>query len=385
MIGIQIVVGLGILTLAWMLSLVALKPRDVRLRSITAVVVCWTLGLPFVVYASRGVDFLGLQPMWSQVTNHVLIMTGAYCLVCFFSYSAFDRRQAGVRAKWHALVLVVVVSTLLVTAAFIPAALRTIAAQVTTGKGQEARGVFSISLFYTVANCYLLSAFLSSALATRRIVRHAEGGLRFALRITMAGLAALILAFTIFAVSSSLHFADTDLPDPVRVAGVMLLLPGFGLFLFGITVPAAVTRVAAGRIWWRHLRAYRTLTPLWTLLHAEFPEDALTRVPTSPRLDRLRFTGVHRRFYRRVIECRDGLVRISPYMAHVQAAEPQTDSAPTQLAQQLRQALQARASGVEVRGRPMSIASPATDGLDADVDELLALASALQPVGASAR
>ncbi|WP_405166244.1 hypothetical protein OG203_14855 [Nocardia sp. NBC_01499] len=385
MIGIQIVVGLGLLTLAWMLSLVARKPRDVRLRSITAAVACWTAGLPFVVYASKGVDFLGLEPMWSQLINHVLILTGAYCLVCFFSYSAFDRHQAGVRAKWHALVLVAVVSTVIVAAVIMPAELRTIGAQVTTGKGQEARGVFSISLFYTTANCYLLAAFLSAAMATRRIVRHAKGGLRLALLITMAGLATLIVAFAIFTISSSLHFANTDLPDAVRVAGVMLLLPGFGLFLLGITVPAAVTRVAAGRVWLRHLRAYHTLTPLWTLLHAEFPEDALIRVPTSPRLDRLRVTGVHRRFYRRVIECRDGLVRISPYMAHIQAADLQNAAAPTQLAQQLRQALHARASGVEVRGRPMPIASPVAAGLDADVDELLALASALPPVGASAR
>ncbi|MFI9400603.1 hypothetical protein [Nocardia sp. NPDC052316] len=203
MIGIQIVEGIALLTLAWMLSLVALKPRDVRLRSITAVVVCWSAGLPFVMHASDGEYFLGLDPMWCQFVNHALIMTGAYCVVCFFSYSAFDRREAGARAKRHAVVLVAVVLTTAVATAIMPEELRVIGATVTSGRGIQARGVFSISLFYTAANCYLLYAFLSATLATRRAIRHAEGGLRFALLITMAGLATLVLAFAIFTVSSS--------------------------------------------------------------------------------------------------------------------------------------------------------------------------------------
>ncbi|MFI9400602.1 MAB_1171c family putative transporter [Nocardia sp. NPDC052316] len=175
------------------------------------------------------------------------------------------------------------------------------------------------------------------------------------------------------------------MPDPIRVAGVMLLLPGFGLFLIGITVPAAVTRVSAARIWWRHLRAYHTLTPLWAVLHAEFPEDALIRESARSRFDRFRVTGVHRRFYRRVIECRDGLVRISPYLVYIQTAEAHRAGTSTELAQQLRRALRARAAGLEISGRPVSIATPAADGLDADVDELLALADALRAVGAAAR
>ncbi|PXX69385.1 hypothetical protein DFR70_1021074 [Nocardia tenerifensis] len=71
-----------------------------------------------------------------------------------------------------------------------------------------------------------------------------------------------------------------------------------------------------------------------------------------------------------------GLVRISPYLAHIQAADAEEPSTPTESARQLRQALHARPR-CSVPGRPMPIARLAAEGLDADVDELLVPAGAL--------
>ncbi|WP_084653942.1 MAB_1171c family putative transporter [Nocardia altamirensis] len=383
---IPIVAWLEAAALVWMLSLVVRRPRDVRLRWITAMVACWSGNLPCILQAVKGEAFLGLDPMWWQFIGQVLVLTGAYCMVCFFAFTLLDERRAAVRAKRQALVLVTVLIVLLVATVIMPADMRLIGARLSSYQDPAARGVASIALFYTAANAFMLYAEVTAAVSTGRAVRHAAGWFRRALLITTAGSATLVVVCVIFVLNGALLFANINLPTAIQLTAVVLLLPGCGLFFLGITLPAAVTRVAAARIWLRHRRAYRDLAPLWTLLHAEFPEDALTnRVPTDPRLDRFRLTGVHRRFYRRVIECRDGLVRISPYVAHLRGDDQRGAETPAELAQQLRRALHARAAGIDVEGPAVPIASPATDGFDADVSELLTLASALPPVGASAR
>ena len=86
--------------------------------------------------------------------------------------------------------------------------------------------------------------------------------------------------------------------------------------------------------------------------------------------------GVHRRYYRRVIECRDGLVRLSPYLAD---AAYTGNEPPAVVAQQIKDALRAHSAGTAVPSRPVLIAAPAEHGLDADVDQLVGLARALRP------
>jgi hypothetical protein len=152
-------------------------------------------------------------------------------------------------------------------------------------------------------------------------------------------------------------------------AAMFLLLPGIVLCLAGISYPAAVVRLGALRIWWRHLRAYHRLAPLWTELNSRFPEDRLSRVPVTRWKDVLSLRGVHRRYYRRVIECRDGLVRISPYI-------DQQDN--DDLAVKLRRALRAHASGEGVPQDAVPLALPEQDGLDADVEQLMTLSAALR-------
>jgi hypothetical protein len=161
--------------------------------------------------------------------------------------------------------------------------------------------------------------------------------------------------------------ADGAAETTLGFYGAMLfLLPGISLCLVGVVYPAAVMRLAALRVWWHHLMAYRRLSPLWTELNARFPQDALSRVPVTPWRD-LSPRGVHRRYYRRVIECRDGLVRISPYL---------TDG--PDLATSLKQALQAHTFGDHPAKDAVPVAIPERAGLDADVDELVTLSHALR-------
>ncbi|WP_405165614.1 hypothetical protein OG203_11245 [Nocardia sp. NBC_01499] len=385
MIALQVVEwAVAALALGWMLYLVVRKPRDLRLRSIAAVVLFGTLGWPFGIAASKGVDFVGLEPMWSRFVNHALTVTVAYCLVCFFLFSAFDPRRAAARAWWQALVLAAVLIVLIVATATIPSDVRTAAAMLPVETRPQQRGVASIGLFYVTVNCYLLYVFVTAAVLTRRYARSAERHLRRALLLAMWGSIALVLALIIFAAGDIVYWAGEVMPSHLLLLGMWAMVPGIVLFLLGISYPAAVTRLAAGRIWWHHLHAYHALRPLWAMLHTEFPEDALARLPNQLWQDRITITGIHRRFYRRLIECRDGLVRISPYVADIRANAPQSGPVVADLPAQLRQALRAHAIGVEpVGNRAIPIAVPTSGRLDADVNELVALARALVPARAA--
>ncbi len=388
MIGLQVVEwAAAIIALVWMLYLVIRKPHDVRLRSMTAAVALWVVGYPFGIAASRGVNFVELEPMASRLISHALNATTAYCVMSFFLFSTFEARPAETRARWQALVLVVVIAVLVVSTAMIPVGLRTAAAVLPAQTHPPAhRAAPSIGLFYATTNGYLLYVFATAGLLARRYAPQAEPRLRRALILVMAGAITLSVALSIFVAGDVAYGAGGELPGPVLAVGIATLVPGLILFLVGISYPAAVTRLAALRMWWRHLRDYHTLGALWTMLHAAFPEDALTRVPTSPWRDRATLTGVHRRFYRRTIECRDGLVRLSPYIAMEQSnSSYQNLGRGTELAEQVRHALRAHVDGVVVGTRAIAVAIPATEGLEADVRELVNLARALRLTAATTR
>jgi hypothetical protein len=161
--------------------------------------------------------------------------------------------------------------------------------------------------------------------------------------------------------------------SPIMLAADLLTAAAIPTFVIGVIYPTLSTRIAALGVWWQHRRVVRQLSPLWTMLHEAYPEDELSRVPSGRWRDLLRLRGVHRRYYRRVIECRDGLVRVSPYLASAGDLDK-----PVYLASALREALHARAAGAPVAGQAMPIAVPDGDGLDADVRQLVALSKALR-------
>ena len=273
--------------------------------------------------------------------------------------------------------LAVALVILTVANVMIPADLRTPAATVTSTPGEGPVGVTSIAIFYVAANSYLLYAFAAACVWTRRYARGAEPRLRRGLRIASIGLAAISLAGATFVASNISRWAGTPAPPPVVITSIFLLLLGIVLFVVGMAYPTVRTRMAALRVWRRHRRAYRRLRPLWTVLNEQFPQDALSRVPASPWRDALTLRSVHRRYYRRVIECRDGLVRISPYLANL-GADPAELADPERLASRLSGALRAHAAGETVPPQAIPLALPAEDSLEADVDRLVELSQAVE-------
>jgi hypothetical protein len=366
--------------LAWMLYLVARSPRDVRRWAVTGLVAGWSVAYPFGIAATSGSDLLGVDAMNARYIQHALLLVAGYSLVCFFQFSALEEDRARKRAAWEAVGLAGALVVMTIANLAIPAGLRVPAATVTSTPGGGPVGVASVGAFYVAANSYLLYAFAAAGVWTRRYARGAEPRLRRGLRVAVVGLLAISLASATFVASNISRWAGTPAPSPIVITSVFLLLLGIVLFVAGMVYPTVVTRLAALRVWLRHRRAYRQLRPLWTVLNERFPEDSLNRVPVSPLRDTLSLRSVHRRYYRRVIECRDGLVRISPYLANLDPAEL---ADPQRLARQLTGALRAHAAGETVPSQAIPIALPQEDSLDADVDRLIELSHAVERTGAS--
>jgi hypothetical protein len=359
--------------LAWMGTRLARAPGNVPLRAVTGLIACWAIAFPFGLLADKGVHVFGLPPMIARLLQHGPLLIGVNCLVSFFLFSALDIARAQVRARWYLLPLAAAELVLIICALVTPESART-----------NDHSVPSVALFFLTADLYMAFGFAAAFVWTRRYARGAQPRLAKGLRLASIGLGLIVLADCVFVPLVALRWAggavSPDLAAPGgaaetnigSLAAIFLLLPGIVIFLVGISYPAAMMRLAALRVWLRHLRAYHHLRPLWTKLHEAFPEDALNRSPIAPWRDYLSLRGVHRRYYRRVIECRDGLVRISPYLGESDHAEPR------ELAGQLSRALRAQDAGEPASSHAVAVAIPEGDGLDADVRELVEISHALR-------
>ncbi len=236
-----------------------------------------------------------------------------------------------------------------------------------------------VALFYLAAGLYLVYGLVLALWWTSRYIQVSNEPLRTGLRLVAAALTAMVLMGSLREILTVMRWADGSVPASL-IAGAKLLLDlAIPLFVAGILYPAATTRWMTGRLWAHRRRMYRRLTPLWTALHEAFPEDSLHRTPTGGWRDALRVRGIHRRYYRRAIECRDGLVRISPYLAELEApTESSAALPPGRAAVHLRQALAAYAAGAPVPGRAIAVALPGGNDLDDDVRQLVALSDALR-------
>lgn len=128
------------------------------------------------------------------------------------------------------------------------------------------------------------------------------------------------------------------------------------------------------RLWLEARRQYRELRPLWTAVTTQFPNIALFPVE-SPLREAFRVRQMRLRLYRRAIECRDGLVCLSPFV------EEQIDASlpPERQARLIGDALARSAQGKEIGGTTV-LAAPRAAGMEADTRELLALSRAMSGV-----
>ena len=99
----------------------------------------------------------------------------------------------------------------------------------------------------------------------------------------------------------------------------------------------------------------------------------------SPALrDRWRARKVHRRYHRRIVECRDGLVDISPYLADDEVDGSALSRDPHELAARLRHAAEQLGEGTAAPRQAVPLAMALGDEREADVRQLIAVSDALR-------
>jgi uncharacterized membrane protein YozB (DUF420 family) len=341
------------LLLGWKAWHLTRAPRDLPLRCVVACLACAVAGY---IAGLPGGSTTAPVSRWLVLTDFSLVVATACCLDCFFIFSLLAAPAARRHALRRALWLAAAVGTMTAAVAVTP-----------PGAGIRDQSVPAVAVFY-LAFLVVNGGFLADAWhLAQRGAQDAAGALARGLRLASAGFALLTAALIPLTAVVIMRWAHLAQAPGLVTAGQLIAVPGVLVFLAGVGYPGAVMRISAARVRARHRRLYRQLAPLWDELHRAFPQDALARVPSSPWKEALSPWSVHRRYYRRVIECRDGLVRISPHLAADDTARP--------LAERLLSALRTTPTAPNPPSEAVPIAIPVSTGLDADAAELAALAA----------
>ncbi|MFD1661315.1 MAB_1171c family putative transporter [Streptomyces caeni] len=353
----------------WKLYQLYKAPRDRSLFAVTVCVACtgvsFCLGLPSVRLSVDAALGAGM----AQLISTVLLLDTAYWLMCFYLCSSTDRQRARrrTRREGQRVGLVVVGITW--------ATLKT--------QGQ-AHGfsywtpdvhVPEATALFTVADLYLIYALGTALRWTCRFARMSTRSMATGLRLTALSLSLMTVAVALRPLAVVISRSGADLPSGTAQASTVVLALSLPLLAVGLSYPSIVTRLTALRLWQHRRESYRKLRPLWTTLHDAFPENALRRTAGGPGREALCVRSIHRRYYRRVIECRDGLVTASPYLVMLGVSE---DAPPETVARVLPTALRACVTDPAGASPAVAMALPTANSLDADARQLVAVSQALE-------
>ena len=360
------------LTLVRMIHQIAKAPHDRPLRAVTHCIACASLSFPMGLRSvANDVDSM-VGAGTAKLIQNILLLGTVYWLMCFYLQSASDPHTGRRRVRIELIPLAI--TAVVITAATL-ATPRSERGHVYATANMQ---VASIAVFYLTAGIYLAYALAMALQWTLRYIRASRGSLTVGLRLVAVSLTCMVGADALRAVLVVVRAFDGTVPPAVTTGAKLLLDLAIPLFVVGVIYPGAASRLASLRLQWRHRRMHHRLTPLWAALHEAFPENALHRARSEGWRSRLTTQGVHHRYYRRVIECRDGLVRLSPYLAQLKEAGPVEHLPPQVVASHLNRALEAYAAGAPASSGAVGIALPLEDDLDDDVRQLILLSDALR-------
>jgi len=305
-----------------------------------------------------------------KVVFNAIYMSGLCALILFFASCADDsplayrRRQ---RADFGLLAAVTATLTLAMIAT--PAAMRG------HSLGTPDMAEPAVASFYLVGNAYFVYAYLTSARWAARFARRASRHLAPGLWTMALGLLGLTLTSLNRMVLVALRINSPGSHEEFNAVNWSAANWAMGFVLAGTCCSACVHLITRWRSAIRHRHMYHQLTPLWTALSTAYPEIVLAQEPTGA----LRQHTHEQRFLRRLVECRDGLMRLSPHLAQLASETDLSHGPADRLARHIAEALELKAASRLPDSEPFAvrIAAPATDGPDADAHELIAVSCAL--------
>ncbi|MFE9804055.1 MAB_1171c family putative transporter [Streptomyces goshikiensis] len=361
-----------LLALVRMLHQIAKAPHDRPLRAVTYCIVCASLSFPMGLRSVAADVDATVGAGAAKLIQNILLLGTAYWLMCFYLQSASDPHTGRRRARIELIPLAVTAVAITATTLATPRSER---AHVYATANMQ---VASVAAFYLAAGVYLVYALSMALRWTLRYIGGASGSLTIGLCLVAISLTCMVGADAIRGVLVVVRAFHGTVPMAVTTGVKLLLDLAIPLFVIGVIYPGAASRVTSLRLWRRHRRTHHRLTPLWVALHQAFPENALHRAPSDGWRGRLNPQGVHHRYYRRVIECRDGLVRLSPYLSQLKESGPVEHLPPQVVADHLKRALEAYRAGAPAPSGAVAIALPRGDALDDDVRQLVLLSDALR-------
>ncbi|WP_172385640.1 MAB_1171c family putative transporter [Streptomyces sp. MNP-20] len=352
---------------AWKLYQLSRAPRNLGLRWLTLCVVCATAAYPLGTDSAR-VTIDGLFSIGATKLLIDILYLGMLCtLMLFYLHSAGDVPAVRRRARWE------VAGFLAVVIGIVTAAVTAPHHAVLWNSFESAdMTVPQVAIFYLEIGLYMLYSISVSCRRTHRYARMSSGTAAVGLWAATAGLLGMAVSTSFRTAFVIFRSQGGAVPAWLTIASSGLLVASLPVFVLGVTWPGAQSRYAACRLWLEHRRVYRDLEPLWRLLSSTYPDTVL---PEEGWRWRSNF-----RYARRVIECRDGLLRISP---HLSFAGPVLESmAPEDLAVRLQHAAVAvrRGQAHVPPGRPLAISRH--NDLTAEVKQLVALSRALRTLAA---
>jgi hypothetical protein len=367
-----LIVGLiALAALALTVPLLVRRPGALPLYALTAMFVLWLSAWPFSA-ASRGeLPGLGLDRLDACTVDTLLWMTSSYCLFVF-TLASMRGPARPLATLVAALPLVGAGAGVVVAAASVPPELRDVTVGLTSG-GSGALGVASVGLFNLIANIYFAYSYGAALLWLHQHRRAASGPLRRSATIVEVGLALLVFSSVVFSVCNVVRWVGVEPPHWLAILGIVALAPGFLVFVVGLLRTAVHTLIEGMRLRLYRRELYRELEPLWSALDDVFPDHALG-TGTHGLWGRLAPDTVQWRFHRRVIECRDGLVRLSPFLS-------EDDPSGEDL---LRAVADARALGGDPGALDARVvAAAAGAGVDEDAESMVVLARRLREAAAA--
>ncbi|SFW44167.1 MAB_1171c family putative transporter [Amycolatopsis australiensis] len=303
----------------------------------------------------------------ARVANNALLACGVCALVIFFLGSALGPRRHR-RVAAELVPLAAAIALMIVAMGVTPAPLRGLPL------GPATIHDTGVAVFYLGAGLYLIYGLVACTTWIVRYQRVADRNLRIGLRLSAVGLASAAAGSVFRALYIVVAWVFGPVVKVLLLLGVPFVIVGGTLFLAGVTYPGVRARIAALRRRRRHRREHHELAPLWTVLVRAFPSIVL-RTPPRRRGERLSPRSVHRVYYRRVIEIRDGLVQLSPYLdadfGELVAADPAAAAAALQAA------LARHAAAEPSDGHAKQVLPAPADDIESDVRPLLALSAAL--------
>lgn len=237
-----------------------------------------------------------------------------------------------------------------------------------------------IASFYLIGGAYHTYAFLAAGRWARRYARKAVQHFGIGLRITAVGLLLQAVVSANRMILVVLRVGEPGSYEALNTVNWPLANVGMGVALAGICYSASAQLLARLRSLARHRRMHRELAPLWTALTTTYPELVLHQAPTGSRWRRFHRRRAHdQQFYRRLIECRDGLLRLSPYLTRVASNDDLACASADQLARYIDEALALKPTNESPHSAsPVRVAAPSSGDLYSDARELIAIAHALR-------